>query len=166
MPIMKRSRTAFTLVELLAVIAIIGIVVALVFPAMMRAYEAGRVERARTEVANLDMALQSYQVQYRAWPLGLNGGEFDTALLGVLTGRATGTERTRNPSRRVFVEVGPLSTNAVGTLIDPWSRPYRYAVDDDYDNEINADGDTVQGRRAAVWSHGPEGTYESRIRSW
>jgi prepilin-type N-terminal cleavage/methylation domain-containing protein len=163
---MKRCRTAFTLVELMAVIAIIGIVMALVFPAMMRAYEAARVDRARTEVANLDMALQAYQTEYRAWPLGQSGGAFDTSLLNVLVGRVTSTERTRNPNRRVFIEVGPLSTNAVGTLVDPWNQPYRYAVDHNYDNEVDAEGELIRGRRTAVWSLGPEGVNETRIRSW
>jgi prepilin-type N-terminal cleavage/methylation domain-containing protein len=166
MHIMKRSRNAFTLIELMAVVAIIGVVMALVLPALMRAPEAARLERARTEVANLDMVLQAYQTEYRTWPLGQSGGEFNTSLLQVLIGRSTNAARTHNPSRRVFLEIGALSTNAVGTLVDPWGQPYQYEVDDDYDNEITAGGDTVQGRRTAVWSMGPENTDATMIRSW
>jgi prepilin-type N-terminal cleavage/methylation domain-containing protein/prepilin-type processing-associated H-X9-DG protein len=59
---------AFTLVELLVVIAIIGILVALLLPAIQAAREAARRTQCRSNLRNLALAVHNYENQKKGLP--------------------------------------------------------------------------------------------------
>ncbi len=61
-------RRAFTLVEMLVVVVIIGILAGLITGAAIMARNAARVSIMRTEVSQLEMALQQYKTQYGEYP--------------------------------------------------------------------------------------------------
>ena len=65
-----KKNTAFTLVELLVVIAIIGILVALLLPAVQAAREAARRISCENNLTQLILAVQNYEMSYRAYPPG------------------------------------------------------------------------------------------------
>lgn len=65
-----RKKAAFTLVELLVVIAIIGILVALLLPAVQAAREAARRISCVNNLTQLILAVQNYEMAYRAYPPG------------------------------------------------------------------------------------------------
>ena len=64
----KNARRAFTLVELLVVISIIGMLVALLLPAVQQAREAGRSNTCRNNLRNCTLAVLNFEAAKRQYP--------------------------------------------------------------------------------------------------
>ena len=64
----RSLRSGFTLVELLVVILIIGLLAALVVPAVMRAQASARNARIKAEIDMLHMAIMNYKNEYGSFP--------------------------------------------------------------------------------------------------
>lgn len=64
----RGRRCAFTLVELLVVIAIIGTLMGLLLPAVQNARESGRSNACRSNLANLQKAMSTYEVSNQQFP--------------------------------------------------------------------------------------------------
>jgi len=63
------QRRAFTLVEMLVVIAIIAILAGILIPVVGRAKTKAKVAASRVEMAGLETAIKSYKNDYNRWPI-------------------------------------------------------------------------------------------------
>jgi len=103
-----KKQRGFTLIELMVVLAIIGILAALVVPSVLGRADDARVTAARTDVGNLTQALKLYKLDNQRFPTAEQG------LQAVVV----------RPSAE------PVPTNWKSYLdklpADPWGRPYQY----------------------------------------
>jgi len=68
MRVRPQPGTAFTLVELLTVVAILGLLVTILMPGLTRARLLARITKAKGELANISTALSIYHQANRAYP--------------------------------------------------------------------------------------------------
>ncbi|MCF7688053.1 MAG: prepilin-type N-terminal cleavage/methylation domain-containing protein [Cephaloticoccus sp.] len=130
-PARPLSWQAFTLIELLTVITIIGILSGIVIGVGRHAAESGKVARAQVEMASISTALESYKRQCGDYPRTASAPQLLQALMGKLGPTLT----PLNPSGRVLLDMALFTTDGAGdpltdsslSLADPWGNPYRYA---------------------------------------
>jgi general secretion pathway protein G len=107
MPRPARQR-GFTLIELMVVLAIIGILAALVVPNVLNRADDARVTAARTDVVNLMQALKLYKLDNRNYPTPEQG--LQALVIRPTTGPAP-------INWKPYIDKLPA---------DPWGRPYQY----------------------------------------
>ncbi len=78
------SSKAFTLIELLIVVAIIGILAAIAVPNFLNAQVRAKVARVEADQRSISVALESYRLDRNAYPLGMSQLDSETGL-GKLT---------------------------------------------------------------------------------
>ncbi len=111
------SRRAFTLVELLLVLVILGILAALVLPKFTGRTEQARITAAVTQISTFGTALDAFEVDTGSYPRGQDG-------LAQLLVAPADVKGWRGPYLKSDI---PL---------DPWGRAYVY----EYPGRVNANG--------------------------
>jgi prepilin-type N-terminal cleavage/methylation domain-containing protein len=93
-PSKLQAANAFTLIELLTVIAIIAILAAILLPVLSLAKTAAYKTRAKTEISQIDGAIQQYESQYSRMPVSAwtqSQGSNSVTFGGGFTNQAGGT---------------------------------------------------------------------------
>jgi len=131
----RRPAAAFTLIELLAVITVIGILAGLTLGAAGAVRRHGATSTAKAEVAALQAACDRYYADNNAYPIGTASPTAVTepaaanALFTNLLGSAT---LTAAPTSKRYFEPKPamVRTNPSPIcFIDPWGYAYGYNSD-------------------------------------
>jgi prepilin-type N-terminal cleavage/methylation domain-containing protein len=137
----RRSSAAFTLIELLAVITIIGILAGLTLGAAGAVRRHGATSTAKAEVAALQAACERYFADNSTYPVNTNVSPSSsfaptayTAAGQVLFTNLFGTNQyNRPPSAKRYFEPKPAmvssATSANPYFIDPWGYAYGYNSD-------------------------------------
>lgn len=156
-----RAPSAFTLIELLIVIAIIAILAGLAFPAMQGALGSGKKAQARNDIAQLVAAAKSFQLEYARLPVINQSGSDTTPAPNQDVLAALTSSNVANPRGTVFFE--PKQAKAGkggldgGVYKDPWGTAYQFFLDFDYDGRIRRNNQT-NFTTIIVESAGPDGS--------
>lgn len=102
-----RSERGFTLIEVLLVMVILTVLAAVVVPKFTKRSEQARVTAARADIANIEVALDAYEVDNGRYPAKSDG-------LNALV-----ENRSNAPNWK-----GPYLKRGVPE--DPWGHPYIY----------------------------------------
>jgi general secretion pathway protein G len=108
----RRRSGAFTLIEIMAVVIIIGLLTTIVGAAIFQQVDKGRVTTARAQISNLEGVLELYR---------MDNGRFPTTDQGL---EALVEPPTLEPLPRSYPPGGYLQGGKVP--LDPWGAPYYY----------------------------------------
>jgi len=123
----RRGEAGFTLLEILVVIAILGLLIGLVAPAALRQLGGARASVAKQSIERIGSVLDLYKLDVGSYPTTDQG-------LAALVARPSGVETWNGPYLK-----------ADKTPLDPWNRPYVYR-----------EPATRQGRDYDLCSGGPD----------
>jgi general secretion pathway protein G len=126
----RRREAAFTLIEIMAVIVIIGLLSALVGLAVFPQIDKARVNTTRQQMKMLDAALETYRMDNAHFPTGDQG----------LEALVRPPEDARNSPPGGYLREGRVPT-------DGWGNPYQYESPGQHNTHAYD-----------LWSFGADGT--------
>ena len=142
---------AFTLIEIMAVVIIIGLLTTIVGAAIFQQVDKGRVTTAKVQISSLEGVLELYR---------MDNGRFPNSEQGL---EALVNAPSSEPSPRNYPPGGYLKGGRVP--LDPWSGPYQYEAPGQHNRHsfdlwsLGADGNAGgEGTDADVgnWDDGSE----------
>ena len=121
----------FTLIEIMAVVVIMGMLMATLAVGIASQLDRARMQNAKAQILRIEQALEFYQ---------LDNARFPTADQGLA---ALVTRPTTPPEPRSYNPAGYIKSDA---LIDPWNQPFQYRIPGEHNPQT-----------FDLWSIGPDG---------
>jgi len=113
----RRASTAFTLIEMIVVMGMLGILMGVAFSGIGKARTQARVAKANVEVRELINAWLSYEAAYDDWPVQING-ELDATAENLKDLLGKGEDKV------VYLNAQLVN----GAFRDPWGTPYKFRL--------------------------------------
>lgn len=119
------SRRAFTLVEMLVVIGIIGLLAAMIVPAMSNAIKRRDISRAEAELRKLELLINNYKDKWGSYPPDNPAGAVTnalyyelsgTSLAGANYGTLDGAETISSANAQAYLGVPGFLNSTLGTV--------------------------------------------------
>jgi general secretion pathway protein G len=130
-----RTRRGFTLIEVLVVVAVIGIIVAVAIPNLLNALQRAKQKKSMADMRTLALTIESYSVDLNRYPAAAG-----YALPSGLTLPSTAITALQGIVTPTYLKTLPLT--------DGWSSWFTYSV-------------TPDGQDYALRSNGSDGLPES-----
>lgn len=128
----RKNQRGFTLVEIMIVLAIVGMLFSFVGVKVIQQYKKAKIDGAKIQIAAYQQSLQAYYLAHNNYPQTAQGLE---ALISKPT---VGKIPNNYPDGGYF--------NKKELVKDPWGNPYRYECEDHQNFSISSDGpDGEQG---------------------
>lgn len=108
----KRRNGAFTLIEIMAVVLIIGLLGGIVGVVIFGQVDSARVTTTRTQIKQVESALEFYRLDNGRYPTTEQG-------LRALVEKPTGAPEPRRWRREGYLQGGAVPS-------DPWGEPFQY----------------------------------------
>jgi len=175
-----RRNAGFSLIEILVVLALVGLLMGLVATGVFRFSETGRITDAQARIEALSLLVESYRDREGEYPpsrlprMGVTDAnrvnEGCEALAAALRAKSYGGRR---PNEGWLVNTdddrSPMlssadNSNALLELCDPWDNPLVYIVHEDYAQEFTyrlTDGDFVEDYRALARTNALTGAFHN-----
>lgn len=125
----QTNRTGFSLIELLAVTAIISILAGMIGIASHSARQRAYATQARLEAQEVATAFRSYWVARGRWPTGFDGGHSGALTKKDLFGSdLMGASGSSGTTRSPFLELSEEDFHGSDDYLDPWGNPYQLTI--------------------------------------
>ena len=150
----------FTIVELIAVIAIISVLTGLLLAGVAKVRASAKIKKAKATMEQLEVALEMYGQNYGTYPDNdaLDAGKFKgcSELIRALEAEDTPARKMGGPYVTYANELKATSGPASGSLLDPWGEPYRYHWSTN-PPKVTAIGQSNSSTNITfnIWSSGP-----------
>lgn len=110
-------KSGFTLIELLLVLVILAALAAIVTPKFANRSKQAKITQARTQIAALDLAIDTFEIDVGRYPTSSEG-------LEALVKEPSNAEGWQGP----YLKQG-------GVPLDPWGKDYEYKIPGSYNEE-------------------------------
>ena len=127
----RRRHAGFTLIEIMAVVVIMGMLMATLAVGISGQIDKARISTTRTKIVRLEQALEFYQMDNARFPTSDQG-------LDALVNKSSSA-----PVPRAFTPGGYIRADG---LMDPWGEPFQYRIPG-----------TNNPHSFDLWSLGPDG---------